>query len=301
MMMSERKVLVIGATGTVGREAIAATLAHGGRVRALVRSAASAAALDSRVEAAIGDLHDAHAVARALDGVAAALYVSPHEPDEVALATSFIDACERAGARLVFIGVHVDGATRTTRWLRRLMYGRLLPHYRPKFEIAERARMSRARPIVLVPTNFFQNDELFRADILDGSFPQPFERPVNRVDVRDVGAAAARALLDPGLTSGAYPVIGPESVTGDTCAAAWAGALGREVRCEHDPVRMNAAIARALQGKKRDDFWARMRCCGASRCPPTRHSWQPRPRCSAGHRIAYASYVRRSARQQQAA
>jgi uncharacterized protein YbjT (DUF2867 family) len=152
--------------------------------------------------------------------------------------------------------VHLDGATRLTRWLRRAMFGRVLPHYRPKFAIAERARQSAARAIVLVPTNFFQNDELFREEIRNGSFPQPFERPVNRVDVRDLGAAAARALLDPSLTSGAYPVIGPESVTGDSCAAAWADALGRDVRCEHDPARVDAAIARALQGKKRDDFLA---------------------------------------------
>jgi uncharacterized protein YbjT (DUF2867 family) len=301
MAMNERKVLVIGATGTVGREAIAAALAQGGRVRALVRSAASAATLDPRVEAVIGDLRDEHAVARALDGVATALYVSPHEPDETALATRFIEACEHAGARLVFIGVHVDGATRLTRWLRRAMYGRMLPHYRPKFAIAERARQSRARPIVLVPTNFFQNDELFHEEIQNGSFPQPFERPVNRVDVRDLGAAAARALLDPSLTSGAYPVIGPESVTGDTCAAAWADALGRDVRCEHDPKRVNAAIARALDGKKRDDFLATYAVLTRFALPTDPAQLAATTALLGRPPTSYAAYVRDAARRQQRA
>lgn len=75
-----------------------------------------------------------------------------------------------------------------------------------------------ARParlgIVLMPTNFFQNDELFQEELREGVFVQPFLRPINRVDVRDVGLAAARASLDPSLPAGAYPVVGPESLDG---------------------------------------------------------------------------------------
>jgi uncharacterized protein YbjT (DUF2867 family) len=253
---AESKVLVIGATGTVGAEAARAALAAGAQVRALVRSQASAARLDPGVDALRGDLRDAGAVARALQGVQAALYVSPHEPDEEQLAEQFIRACETARVRLVFVGVHIDAPTRLGRALRRLVYGRLLPHYRPKFEIAERARQSGADPVVLVPTNFFQNDELFREEIAAGSFPQPFERPVNRVDVRDLGAAAARAMLDRALPSGAYPVVGPNSLTGAQCAAAWSAALGRPVRCPSEQTAVDAAIARSLTGKKREDFLA---------------------------------------------
>ncbi len=256
MANDETMHLVIGATGTVGREAALATLAAGGKVRALVRSDASAARLVPGVEPVRGDLRDPAAIARALEGVHSALYVSPHEPDEEALAARFIGACEQAGVRLVFVGVHVDGATRVGRALQRWVFGRMLAHYRPKFRIAERARTCRARPIVLMPTNFFQNDELFRDDILQGSFPQPFERPVNRVDVRDLGLAAARALMDAALPSGAYPVVGPASLTGAECAATWAAELTREVRCEYDQARVDAAIERVVHGKKRDDFLA---------------------------------------------
>jgi uncharacterized protein YbjT (DUF2867 family) len=250
------EVLVVGATGTVGSEAALQALARGASVRALVRSQTSVAKLPRGVQAVRGDLRDEAALKRALSGTRAALYVSPHEPDEELLAERFVRLCEASSVRLVFVGVHIDGKTRVGRALQRFVYGRMLPHYQPKFRIAERARTSGAAPVVLMPTNFYQNDALFRADIQNGSFPQPFARPVNRVDVRDLGVCAARALLDASLPSGAYPVIGPSSLTGDACAAAWARALGHEVRCEHDQARVDQAIARALTSKKRDDFHA---------------------------------------------
>jgi uncharacterized protein YbjT (DUF2867 family) len=250
---------VVGASGTSGREVLRATVRAGGRVRALVRSAASAAKLAGEADVMHGDLRDDRALARALRGVRAAFYVSPHEADEEALAERFIRACEAARVRLVFGGVHVDGSMRFSRWVKRSAYGGVLPHYRPKFRIGEQMRRSSASPIVLVPTNFFQNDEVFGAEIRAGKFPQPFLRPVNRVDVRDLGDAAARVLLDESVPSGAYSVVGPQSLTGDECAAQWARALGRPVRCVTEAREVDAAITRALSGKKRADFLATYR------------------------------------------
>ncbi|HKP64825.1 MAG TPA: NmrA family NAD(P)-binding protein [Polyangiales bacterium] len=254
MANEKNAVLLIGASGTSGREVLRATVRAGGLVRALVRSAASAEALAGEAEIVHGDLRDDRSLERALRGVRSAFYVSPHEPDEEALAERFIRACEDARVRLVFGGVHVLGKTRITRALKRAVYGAVFPRYRAKFRIGERMRRSRANPVVLVPTNFFQNDELFRSDILAGSFPQAFLKPVNRVDVRDLGEAAARALLDDSLPSGEYSVVGPKAWTGAECAAEWASALGRPVRFASEPAEVDAAIERALSGKKRDDF-----------------------------------------------
>jgi uncharacterized protein YbjT (DUF2867 family) len=248
-------VLVVGATGTVGGAAVRSLSAQGASVRLLMRSK-----LDPNrfagMELLRGDLGDAAVVEKALTGVRAAVYVSPHAPDEERIGEHFVRACESARVRLVFVGVHVDAPTRLGRAFRRFLYGRWLPHYVPKFRLAERARVSRADPIVLMPTNFFQNDEIFRPELLAGSFVQPFERPVNRVDVRDIGDAAARACLDPSLPSGAYPVVGPESLDGKACAEAWAVELGQRVAYDADDSRFTTAIARELRGKKRDDFLA---------------------------------------------
>lgn len=254
MANEKNTVLVVGATGTTGREVLRATLRAGARVRVLARSESSASELASQAEVVRGDLRDDAAVRRALDGVRAAFYVSPHEPDEEALAARFAQGCEAARARLVFGGVHVDGSTRLSRWLNRLLYGGMMPHYAPKFRIGERMRQSRANPVVLVPTNFFQNDEPLLPEILAGRFVQTFDRPVNRVDVRDLGVAAARALLDESVPSGAYSIVGPESLTSEQCAAVWSEALGRPVR--YAPEQLDAAITRAFDGKKRADFLA---------------------------------------------
>lgn len=249
-------VLVVGATGTVGSAAMRALVAQGARVRVLVRSPASANGLSADVEVREGDLRDEEAVKSALNGARAALYVSPHEPEEERIAEIFVRACEAAGTRLVFVGVHVDGATRLGRALRRFLFGRVLPHYAPKFRIAERARTSRADPIVLMPTNFFQNDELFREEVLAGRFVQPLANPINRVDVRDLGDAAARACLDATLPAGAYPLVGPESLDGHACARTWSAALGRPVTFDADDPRFAAAVTRELRAKKREDFMA---------------------------------------------
>lgn len=165
-------------------------------------------------------------------------------------------ACEAARVRLVFVGVHADGATRVSRAFQRFLFGRVLPHYAPKLRISERARTSRANPIVLMPTNFYQNDEIFREELLQGRFVQPLAHPINRVDVRDLGDAVARVCLDPSLPSGAYPLVGPRSLDGATCAAEWTAALGRPVVFEENDARFDAAIARELGRKKRDDFAA---------------------------------------------
>jgi len=252
----DRKVLLVGVTGTVGGAALRELLARGAKVRALVRSA-DAAHKFSNIETVLGDLRDPAAIGRALDGVKTALYVSPHEPDEEQMAAQFIRACEDKGVRLVFVGVHIDGSNRLVRALRRGLFGRFLPHYRPKFRIAERARRSRTNSVVLMPTNFFQNDELFLEEIESGAFSQPFERKLNRVDVRDIADAIARACLDPALPAGAYPVVGPESLDGLACAETWTRALGRAVRyAGNDHERFERSVMSRLSDKKRTDFLA---------------------------------------------
>lgn len=251
-------VLVTGATGTVGREAVRALLEGGGAmVRALVRDPARAK-LPSEVQVAAGDLRDATSVARALAGVSAALYVSPHEPEEEAMARSFAEACRRVGARVVFVGVHVDGPNRAVRALKRAAFGLMFRAYRSKFRLSEAVRQVDARATLLMPTNFFQNDELAEDVIRAGSYPMPMGTGgVNRVDVRDIGDVVARALTDEGLAGRALSISGPASLNGPQCAEVWSRALGRPVAFTGaDHAAFAELAARSLRGKKLTDFVA---------------------------------------------
>lgn len=250
---SESVVLVVGATGTVGGAVAREILARGGRVRALVRDKARAARLEG-AELVEGDLRNTAALGGLLAGVHTAFYVSPHEPDEEQLARDFTRACEQQSVRLVFVGVHVDAKLRLVRTLLRLYLGRLMPTYAPKLRLSERARNSKTNAIVLMPTNYFENDEFFKDDLVRGSFLQPFDRPFNRVAVQDIAEVAAKVCLDREFPAGAYPVIGPESLDGPACAATWTGALGREVVYRTSDSAFEAAVLRAARGKKVHDL-----------------------------------------------
>lgn len=89
------------------------------------------------------------------------------------------------------------------------------PHYKAKIRVVQRVRRTKLSPVVLCPTNFYQNDELCLSTILAGHYPQALgHKRSNRVDTRDIGDAAAIALLD-NLASGSYYLVGPEMFTAE--------------------------------------------------------------------------------------
>jgi uncharacterized protein YbjT (DUF2867 family) len=126
--------------------------------------------------------------------------------------------------------------------------GLIGPHYRAKLRVEARVMASAASPVVLMPSNFYQNDEPFADEIRGGLYPQPLgARPVNRVDCRDIGDAAARALLErEAVPSGRWPLVGPAEYGGAQAAAVWSRALGREVAYAGDDVEAWARRASAF-------------------------------------------------------
>ncbi|PNY79600.1 SDR family oxidoreductase [Deinococcus koreensis] len=258
---STRPILVIGATGAIGSQVVRALLARGAPIRVFVRSPGKVAALPAHVERAVGTLEDPEAIDRALQGVQAAFYVSPHDELEEVFAEHVVSACERAGVRLVFSGVHSGGKTRLARFAQRTIFGLLMPHYRGKLRLAERIRTSRTRPVILMPGNYYQMDEVCRAELLAGRYPFPMGL-VPRVDTRDVGEAAARALLDPSVPGGDYALVGPESLSGAMTAAHWAAALGRPVTHVPDLAVTDALFGRAYGGRKALDCQKSYRTVG---------------------------------------
>ncbi|MFV0602001.1 MAG: SDR family oxidoreductase [Brachymonas sp.] len=67
-------VLVVGATGSIGRLVVAEALACGSRVRALVRSTDKARSLPSDVQCVVGDLTQPETLVPAVDGVSAIVF-----------------------------------------------------------------------------------------------------------------------------------------------------------------------------------------------------------------------------------
>lgn len=263
MIAMSPRVLVIGGRGRVGREVLRALSRTPARVQSLVRTPGSLP------DSIVGDLGDPASLRAALDGIERVFFVTPHEANEERLGRNLIDAAIDAGVkRIVFASAfHAD----FTSWLgMRLFVGAmsLLTHYGPKLSVERHARLAKqASPVILMPSNFYQNDEQFLPEIRAGRYPQPLgTKGVNRVDCRDIGDAAARALTDDGLDAGAYPLVGPEpALTGPACAATWASVLGRDVEYDGDLERWYALAADRMHAREREDFkktykiFARMR------------------------------------------
>lgn len=141
------------------------------------------------------------------------------------------------------------GRRRLHRALLRALYGLMMPPYCPKMRLAECIRRSLLRPVVLIPGNDLQNETLFLSDMAAGTYPLPLAG-VGRVDTRDIGDAAARALLDPHVPGGAYDLTTPDSLSGKDAAAEWSAALGRPVSYEPDLKRAVEVFGREVGGQK---------------------------------------------------
>ncbi|WP_199444361.1 SDR family oxidoreductase [Umezawaea beigongshangensis] len=256
------KTLIIGGTGTVGGLVLAEAVRRGVDVRALVRDEKKASTLPGTVELVQGDLADRDAVRAALQGVEAAFYVSPHEENEVEIARIFGEEAQRAGVRLVFGGFHVEDQEQ------RAAMEEALPAYTSKLRLAAFLASTDTRPVMISITNFDQNDEVFREDVLAGRFPTPMHRDgVNRIDLRDVAVVVVNALTDPGFAAGSYQLVGPESLSGEDSARIWSEALGRPVRYTGDDPEWRRTFALRLPGRKLQDWISSFELLGSTPIP----------------------------------
>jgi uncharacterized protein YbjT (DUF2867 family) len=244
-----RKILLVGASGTLGGYTLSELVSRGADVRALVRAERN---LPGQVEQFNGDLSDRSSIEKALDGVQAAYYISPHETDEVKLAENFVQACEATKVRIVFAGIQIPDPDMAAN------FGRLHPHYQGKIHVGAAVAAAANDPIVisLAFANWAQNDEQFKEEILNGEFAQPLHPSgVNRIDLRDAAEISASALLDPDFRGGVNVIVGPESLSGQQCADIWAAELSRPVRyLGDDEQAWRSAIARRLTGSKLTDW-----------------------------------------------
>lgn len=213
-------ILVTGGTGTVGSHVVAELAARGLDPRVLTRSQEKAAALPDGVTGAIGALSEPSTLGPAFEGVDRLFLLTPLAQDEVDEGLAGVEAAKAAGLeRIVFMSVHhADRAPQ-------------IPHFASKVEIARGLERSGVPYTVLEPNSFYQNDVGLRQPLMEfGVYPMPLGSVgLNRVDVRDIAAAAVAALTEDGHAGEHYPVVGPEVTTGESSAQAWSAALGSGV------------------------------------------------------------------------
>ncbi len=225
-MAGERPlVLVIGATGTMGREVIR-SLEGRCRLRALVHSDISDAEIARRypqAERVQRDLLDAASLDEAFAGVERLFLLTPSVPEQAHLEENALVAALAAGVqRIVYVsstdvgwGIELSAAHRA---IERRLADSGVEH-------------AVVRPEYLLNNLLGEVDELARGRLVAPSAEGrcPF------VDARDVGAVAAAVLLAAEPTQGPLAVTGPESLSWAQLAERVQAALGRPV-VHIDPV-----------------------------------------------------------------
>lgn len=228
------KVLVLGATGTVGSLVTANLVKAGASVSALTRSAEKAAALPAGVEARIGDLSQPFEVGEAFKGVDAVFLLNAMSPSETQEGLFALSWAKTHGVKkLVYLSVL--GAEQ---WPH-------LPHFASKLGMEQAIKASGIDYTILQPSSFYQNDLWAKDAILQhGVYPTPLgSAGVDRVDVRDIAEAAVKALLGK-RRNRTFAVAGPTSETGASTAAAWSKHLGRPIAYAGDDLEAWAQASR---------------------------------------------------------
>ncbi|HXW07890.1 MAG TPA: NmrA family NAD(P)-binding protein [Vicinamibacterales bacterium] len=214
------RVLVTGGTGLVGSHVTRELIARGATVTVLTRDAAKAASLPPGVSAVTGNLTEAATVRSIFKGMDAVFLLNAVSPMESHEGLMSVTAMREVGVpRVVYLSVqNADGAA----WL---------PHFGAKVGIETAIRRSGIPHTILRPNNFYQNDYWARDALLKfGVYPQPIgSAGLSRVDVRDIGEAAALALTTRDHAGETYDLAGPDVITGESAAQLWSQALKRGV------------------------------------------------------------------------
>jgi len=215
------KMLVLGGTGTVGTHVVRELAGRGAEVAVLTRDPAKARDLPKETRVIQGNLMSPATIRSAFDGMDGVFLLNAVSDSESHQGLLAINGARAAGVKkIVYLSVfRLDDAPH-------------LPHFGSKVGIEAAVKASGLAWTILRPSHYFQNDYWLKDALLGyGVFPQPLgEVGCSRVDVRDIGEAAAIALTTSGVEGETVPVVGPTDYTGKAGAEAWSRALGKPVQ-----------------------------------------------------------------------
>ena len=217
-------ILVIGATGRVGRHVVDQLVARNADVRVLTRDPAKAA-FPAGVEVATGDLLDIDALRAAFDGVSTLFLLNAVTGDEFTQAIITLNVAREAGVdRVVYLSVF--GADQAVN----------VPHFAVKSGAERMLAAMNFGATILRPTYFIDNEVMVKDVILQhGVYPMPIgSKGLAMVDARDIAEVAAIELVRRERAPGKLPLetinlVGPDTLTGESVAAIWSDVLDRPI------------------------------------------------------------------------
>jgi len=216
-------VLVIGATGRIGRQVVAQLLDAGVPVRALTRRP-EAAGLPAAVEVVAGDLTVPASLDVALQGVGAVFLLWTAPPGT---APAVVERLASHTRRVVFL----SSPHKTPH----PFFQQPNPMARFHADVERLIAATGLASTIIRPGMFASNVRFWWASaIRDGDVVRwPYgSAETAPVDERDVAAVAAHALYEDGHTGGDYVLTGPESLSQADQVSLIGAVLGRTIRFE---------------------------------------------------------------------
>ena len=217
-------ILVIGATGRVGRHVVDQLVQRDANVRVLTRNPEQAA-FPAGVDVVRGDLLDIDALRAAFSGVRTLFLLNAVTGDEFTQAIITLNVAREMGVdRVVYLSVFgADGAVN-------------VPHFAVKSGAERMLEAMSFGATILRPTYFIDNEVMAKDVILQhGVYPIPIgSKGIAMVDARDIAEVAAVELIRRDRAPGKLPIetinlVGPDTLTGEDVAAIWSDVLGRPI------------------------------------------------------------------------
>src|SRR3982075_1806232 len=240
---------ITGITGKVGGALAKTLLAADQPVRAVVRDAAKGQAWATLgCEVALAEMDDATSLAAAFKGADAVFILPPSEfdptpefPEALAVINAVKTAIESAHpGKVVCLSTIGAQATQSNLLTQRTLM--------------EQALSELPMPVTFLRPGWFMETAAWdvgpaRDEGVVHSFLQPLDKAVPMVATADVGRVAAQLLQEPWRGKRVVELEGPQRVSPNDLAAAFAEILGRPVRAEAVPRETWGALFRT-QGTK---------------------------------------------------
>jgi uncharacterized protein YbjT (DUF2867 family) len=220
--MSSANILVIGATGTIGRHLLQELYKRKAGFRALVRNTEKARLLAEKgYSIAMGDLGDLQSLKRAMQGVQKVFLLSAPSEQQVELQQNAIEAAVAAGVKHIVkvsaLGTYPDSP---------LQIGRM------HAATEEQIRNSGLLWTFLHPHTMMQNwlNHVNQVRTFGVLYSFTKEGRYAPIDARDVAAASAKILTEEGHAGKTYILTGSEAVSMKDVADALELALHRDIK-----------------------------------------------------------------------
>lgn len=218
------KVLAVGAAGPSAGLVIPELLKRGVSVRGFLHTSEDEAIVHKLgvTDNVVGELSDASAVGRALQGMDAAFYIAPAVLDhEAEVGKQFVAAARQAGVKRVVFSSVIHPVLSE------------LENHAAKVPVEEALLDSGMEYVFLHPAMFFQNLAPGFARVkASGVYGEPWsnETRFTRVDYRDVAEVAAIALTEDRLLYGTFELCAEGNLNRHDVAALMGSVMGREVK-----------------------------------------------------------------------